>query len=116
MPFDFNAWIRQPSTIHGLAVAAAGVGAALSHFATGNQTVDAIIAVIAYVGLHLGVDDHSVAETAVTNLTGDVLRFAPGAPPLTAEDVRKIAADAFVALTATSTSTAPAAAPPPAAN
>lgn len=70
---DFNSWIRQPTTIHGLAVLAAGAGAALAHVATGNHTVDAAIAVIAYVAVHLGVDDHSAAEQSA----GDFILAKP---------------------------------------
>ena len=70
---DIENWIRQPTTIHGFAVAAAGVGAALTHLATGNTTWDAVIGAAAYVLVHLGIDDHSAFEQSVTKLTDDAI-------------------------------------------
>lgn len=88
---NFDRWIRQTSTIHGLGVAAAGVGAGLAHLTTGNPKVDAVVAVVAYVLLHLGIDDHSAAEQSVTALTADLIQgaapakmFADAAPLLAA--------------------------------
>ena len=78
---DIDAWIRQPTTIHGLGVVAAGIGYALTHLATGNPTYDTIIAVAAYALVHLGIDDHSAVQQAVTTTTRDLLN---GAAPSTA--------------------------------
>ena len=78
---DIDAWIRQPTTIHGVGVVAAGIGYALAHLATGNPTYDTIIAVAAYALVHLGIDDHSAVQQAVTATTLDLLN---GAAPSTA--------------------------------
>lgn len=69
---DFNNWIRQPTTIHGLGVLAAGLGAGMSQLVTGNPTVDGVVAVIAYVLMHLGIDDHSVTEKVITSMTAEI--------------------------------------------
>ncbi|HEY0185682.1 MAG TPA: hypothetical protein VGC09_23005 [Rhodopila sp.] len=81
MSLDFNTWIRQPSTLHGLGVVAAGIGAALAQITTGSPGWDAIIAVGAYALVHLGIDDHSAAEQAVTRTVLDsaVLVTSPSA-------------------------------------
>ncbi len=76
MAFDFNSWIRQPTTLHALGVVAAGVGVALTHLATGNPTWDAVVGVVAYVLVHLGIDDNSAAEQAVTAVASDVVSKA----------------------------------------
>lgn len=93
---DIDAWIRQPTTIHGLGVVAAGIGYALTHLATGNPTYDTIIAVAAYALVHLGIDDHSAIQQAVTTTTLDLLNGAP---------LPKVLADA-APVTATATATA----------
>ena len=74
---DIDAWIRQPSTIHGLGVIAAGIGYALTHLATGNPTYDTLIAAAAYALVHLGIDDHSAEQSVVTTTTLDLLSGAP---------------------------------------
>jgi hypothetical protein len=89
MNFDFNTWIRQPSTITGLASAAAGIGAALSQVTTGNEKVDAVVAFVSFILVHLAVDDHSASGVAVKGLAGDVVNLATGNPV----EVTKIAAD-----------------------
>jgi hypothetical protein len=76
---DFNRWIRQPTTIHAIGVVAAGFGAALAQVTTGNHTVDAAVAILAYVLTHLGIDDHSVMETSTTALAADLIHGAPTA-------------------------------------
>jgi hypothetical protein len=88
---NIEKWIRQPTTIHGLAVLAAGAGAALAHVTTGNHVVDAVIAVAAYVGIHLGIDDHSTAEAGMSALVNDLVSRA---------DPGKTIADASAAATA----------------
>jgi hypothetical protein len=80
---NFDRWIRQTSTIHGLGVAAAGIGAGLAHLTTGNPKVDFVVAATAYVLLHLGIDDHSAAEQSVTALTADLIQGMPAAKMLT---------------------------------
>ena len=107
MKFDINAWIRQPSTIQGLGVLAAGIGGALAHLATGNSNIDGIVAVLSYVLVHLGVDDHSVAEKAITAVAGDVIRFDQGAAP----DTGKLISDALALVTALQSQTQPPAPP-----
>ncbi len=55
---------------------------ALSQLATGNPGWDAVIAVLAYSLVHLGIDDHSAAEQAATALTSEaVLAVRNGALP-----------------------------------
>jgi hypothetical protein len=106
--FDFNTWIRQPTTIHGLAVCAAGIGGALAHIATGNPHVDAVIAVAAYVLVHLGIDDHSQFEQMVTGTVLD------GAHAFQTRDVGPLVNDgATIARMIDAATTAPAAATPP---
>ena len=78
MAFDFDAWIRQPTTLHGLAVAAAGIGVALAHVATGNPKIDAACGIIAYVAMHIGIDDNSTAERAVTAVATDAVAVVSG--------------------------------------
>ena len=56
---SFLAWLRQPTTIHALGVVAAAVGGSLSQVATGNPTIDAIVGLVAYVLVHLGINDHT---------------------------------------------------------
>ena len=73
---DFNRWIRQPTTIHAIGVIAAGFGAALSQVSTGNHTLDAATAILAYVLVHLGIDDHSVMEASATALASDLMHGA----------------------------------------
>jgi hypothetical protein len=58
----FLTWLRQPTTIHALGVIAGTLGAALGQAATGNPTVDAIVGLIAYVLVHLTVNDHTVSK------------------------------------------------------
>jgi hypothetical protein len=79
---DIDAWIRQPTTIHGIGVVAAGIGYALTHLATGNPTYDTVIAVAAYALVHLGIDDHSAVQQAVTATTLDLLNGAAPAKVL----------------------------------
>ncbi|HEY4173601.1 MAG TPA: hypothetical protein VGM42_11290 [Rhodopila sp.] len=73
---NLDAWIRQPSTLHGIGVMAAGVGAALAQVATGNPKVDAVVAVVGYVLVHLGINDNSSLQTSVTAFTDDLLHGA----------------------------------------
>lgn len=83
--FSFDNWIRQPTTIHALGATAAGVGAALSQVTTGNHTIDMVIAAVAYVAVHLGIDDHSAQAQAAQTLVSDLLHKA---------DPAKVMADA----------------------
>lgn len=76
--FDFNRWIRQPTTIHALGVVAGAVGAALADVATGNKTLDIAVSLAAYLLVHLGIDDHSAASADVTALTTDLISTAQG--------------------------------------
>jgi hypothetical protein len=78
MSFDWNRWITQPTTIHGLGVVAAGVGAALAQVSTGDAKTDAVVAVIAYLLVHLGINDNSVGEQAATALTTEAIAAARG--------------------------------------
>lgn len=55
----FEAWLRQPSTIHALGVCAGAIGAALTELTTGNATADAVIGVVAYALVHAGIRDHT---------------------------------------------------------
>lgn len=93
MTFDFNVWIRQPTTITGLGTAAAGIGAALSHVATGNPKVDAVVAFVAFILVHLAVDDHSAAGVAMKAVAGDAINIATGR----SVDVTKVVADVTAA-------------------
>jgi len=52
-------WIRQPTTIHAIGVAAAALGGTLSQVTTGNPTVDGFVALAAYVLVHAGINDHT---------------------------------------------------------
>jgi hypothetical protein len=61
MNFNFNTWIRQPTTIHGLAVMAGGFAGLASHVATGNQMIDGCLSILAYFLTHVAVDDNSVS-------------------------------------------------------
>jgi hypothetical protein len=63
--FNFDTWIRQPSTLHGLAAGLGGLAATVSHQSFGNPTLDALAAAISYVLMHVLVDDHSVPPDAV---------------------------------------------------
>ena len=72
MAYDLNRWLRQPTTIHALGVIAAGVGAGLAQVVTGNPKIDAVVAGIAYVLTHLGIDDHSAMEATATKVVSDV--------------------------------------------
>lgn len=74
---NFNNWIRQPTNIHAIAVITAGIGAALSHVATANPTVNIAVAVAAYLLVHLGINDNSALEIEVTAVTTDLLTKAP---------------------------------------
>lgn len=80
---NINNWIRQPTTLHGLGVIAAGAGAALSQVTTGNHTVDAVIGALAYVAVHLGVDDHSAAEASAQAFVTDLVHGAAPVKMLT---------------------------------
>jgi len=57
-------WLS-PSRLHGLGVAAAAIGAALSHIITGNTSIDGVIAVVAYVLVHLGIPDNTATAVAL---------------------------------------------------
>ena len=83
MSFDFNRFIRQPTTIHALGCIAAGVGAALAHVATGNPHIDLVVAGLAYIGTHLGIDDNSATEAWATAFTNDLLHGAAPVKMLT---------------------------------
>lgn len=96
MAFDFTKFIRQPTTIHALGVIAAGAGAALVHVATGNPKADMAVAAIAYVLVHLGIDDHSAAESSVTSVMADAIAVAQGKTP----DAAKAIADVTTATNA----------------
>ena len=58
----FSEWLRQPTTINGLGVAAAAIGGALSHLTTGNTTVDTIVSMIAFALVHLTVHDNTAPK------------------------------------------------------
>lgn len=60
-------WLT-PTRVHAIGVAAAAIGAALSHVVTGNVTIDGVVAVIAYVLVHLGVPDNTVTTLALQRL------------------------------------------------
>jgi len=78
MSFDINSWVRQPTTLHAIGVIAGGIGVALGQLSTGNPTWDAVIGVTAYVLVHLGVDDNSVAQQSVTAVATDAINAATG--------------------------------------
>ena len=55
-------WLRQPSTINGLAIAAGGIGAALSHLTTGDATTDMIIGLVAAALVNFSIRDHTAPK------------------------------------------------------
>lgn len=112
---NFNTWIRQPSTISGLAFAGAALAGALSHLATGNPTIDGIAATGVLVLVHLGIDDHSATAQAAGRLEADVAtaiatRSPTGAIVQTLEDAAALAR-AFQTAMATPAPAGPAANP-----
>ena len=87
MQVDFNRWLRQPTTIHALGVVAAGIGFALTNFVTGNPKVDGAVAVVAYVLIHLGIDDHSSLESSAKQVSADVIHVGTTSSQSLIQDV-----------------------------
>lgn len=107
---NFDTWIRQPSTLHGLGIIAGGIGAALSHVTTGNTTIDAVVAVSAYALVHLGINDNSTMQQGITTLTTDLIQGASTAKLMGDAAPVITGASALLAPTATISSTSPPAA------
>lgn len=103
---NLETWIRQPSTLHGLAVIAGAAGGALAHVATGNTTIDAIVGIGAYVLVHLGVDDNSGQQAAITTALTDAVDAVQGHQVAT----QKLLTDATTAVQAVQAVIAPPAA------
>ena len=59
MKMDLESWIRQPTTIHAIGMAAATLGGVLAQLTTGNAVVDAFVSILAYVLVHAGIDDNT---------------------------------------------------------
>ncbi|MGD0110222.1 MAG: hypothetical protein ABSC06_40360 [Rhodopila sp.] len=57
---DFNTWIRQPTTINGLAVGLGTLAATISHLSSGSPALDSLVAAIGYAFMHVAVNDNSV--------------------------------------------------------
>lgn len=66
-------WLRQTSTIHAIGVLAMVVGGALTQVTFGNPTWDAVIGVLAYLLVHLGIDDHSAKQAAMSKMAEDAV-------------------------------------------
>jgi hypothetical protein len=96
-----KAWLRQPTTIHGLAVVLGGVAAAVAHLFAANAVVDGISAVVLYAATNVIVSDNSADIVSVEKLVEDAVTAI-----LTrrlAEKLPVLAADAEAALAATAT-------------
>jgi hypothetical protein len=76
---DFNTWIRQPTTIHGLAVCLGSLAATISHLSSGNPALDSLVAAIGYALMHVVVDDNSAPPGAAPVAAARVV--APGGNP-----------------------------------
>ena len=87
-----RALLRQPTTIHGLAVILGGGAAAAAHLLAGNTVVDGIAAVVLYAATNVIVSDNSADIRPVEKLVEDamtaiVTRRVAEALPLLAADV-----------------------------
>jgi len=72
-------WLRQPTTITGIASALAAIAAAGAHAAALDSTTVSLIGAAVFSLVHMLVDDNTVAHDAET-LAIDLLR-AQSAPP-----------------------------------
>jgi hypothetical protein len=61
---SIQTWVRQPTTIHGLAVLCGTIVAGAEQYFTGNMSLSAGAGVIAYAGVHLFVDDNTAGAAA----------------------------------------------------
>jgi hypothetical protein len=86
-----KAWLRQPTTIHGLAVILGGGAAAVAHLVGGNSVVDGISAVALYAATNVVVSDNSADIRPVEKLIEDAVtavvtrRIAQELPQLAAD-------------------------------
>ena len=61
---SLESWLRQPTTITGLASLLGTLAGAAAHVATGDTNVAAGAGAVAFAATHLIIDDNSVAEDA----------------------------------------------------
>lgn len=102
---DFNKFLRQPTNIHALGAAAAGIGLALSQMPPfANPWLSGAVSLAAYVLVHLGIDDNSVQETEAKAITGDVVAASQGHAP----SVSQVVSDAMQLMDALKTLQQPA--------
>ncbi|MEO9191108.1 MAG: hypothetical protein ABI224_14090 [Acetobacteraceae bacterium] len=93
-------WLRQPTTIHGIAVfvaTGAGIGA---YYATGNRMVAAGLAGSAFSVIATLMNDTSADKSRIETLVGDAItaiatqRLGPMLPELVADASRALQPDA----------------------
>jgi hypothetical protein len=68
-----NSWLRQPSTITGLATAGGAILAAVAHYLTGNMELSGAVGISAFAVAHLAIDDNT-ADTAIETLVTDAVQ------------------------------------------
>lgn len=73
---SFNEWIRQPTTIHGIGVIAAGAAIAAGHIFKANPEVSALAGGVVYALVHLGIDDNSNDVVFVERVIEEVANAA----------------------------------------
>ena len=70
---SIKAWLMQPSTVHGLGVAAGTIAGLVAHAITHDATWSAAIGGSAYALVHVAVPDNTGAQSSVEKLVSDTV-------------------------------------------
>ena len=115
MPQKFTAWLRQPTTIAGLAGLVATAAGAIAHVVTHDTTLALGVASIAGSAIAIAMPDNSTERTSVERLVSDTVtalvtrHFASKVPLLTADALAAVQAALSPATTPIAVSVATAA-------
>lgn len=74
MAFDFRAWLKQPTTINGIALLIAGSAGTIAGMLTHNVEIAAGAGVLAGGLVHVAMPDNSAAAASVSKLVTDIVR------------------------------------------
>ena len=74
MAFDFQGWLRQPSTITGIAGFATAIITGVAHYFAGDATLDVVVGSVTFSAVHLVINDNSQAAADAQALAIDLTK------------------------------------------